>query len=169
MSDPIYHHYLAVFYLSRWAGEDGKICRFSRPYGDKVVSKRVPPQGTAFEKHLYSMHASDGPPKADMESGFMSHLDSEAADALELLEKGLPESRWESRSRSAWSRFVWAQTMRTPPDIEQLKVSVRESWREEIPHLQARYEELFPVDAPEKVLTTSPPLIRTRQIALRWQ
>jgi len=77
MSDPVDHHYLAIFYLSRWAGEDEKMCRFSRSFGEKVVQKRVSPKGTAFEEHLYSMRAPEGPPIPDMEQDFMSQLDSE--------------------------------------------------------------------------------------------
>ena len=26
------HHYLPVFYLKQWAGKDGRLCEFSRPY-----------------------------------------------------------------------------------------------------------------------------------------
>ena len=124
MSDPVDHHYLAVFYLNRWAGEDGKVCRFSRPHGDTVVSKRVSPRGTAYEEHLYSMWTPNGPPNADMEREFMSPLDSEAAEALDLLEKGLPETKWEPRLRSAWSRFVWAQSIRTPSEIVKQRAKV---------------------------------------------
>jgi hypothetical protein len=151
MSDPVDHHYLAVFYLNRWAGEDGKVCRFSRPHGDKVVSKRVSARGTGYEEHLYSMRAPDGPPIADMERDFMSRLDSEAARALDLLEQGLPESKWEQRLRSAWSRFLWAQSIRTPSEIAQLKLSVKESWCAETPGLQEAYEAERPDGAPESV------------------
>jgi hypothetical protein len=151
MSDPVDHHYLAVFYLNRWAGEDGKVCRFSRPHGDKVVSKRVSARGTGYEEHLYSMRAPDGPPIADMERDFMSRLDSEAARSLDLLEQGLPESKWEQRLRSAWSRFLWAQSIRTPSEIAQLKLSVKESWCAETPGLQEAYEAERPDGAPESV------------------
>ncbi|MWB79838.1 DUF4238 domain-containing protein [Pseudooceanicola sp. 216_PA32_1] len=151
MSDPVDHHYLAVFYLNRWAGGDDKVCRFNRPHGDRVVSKRVSPKGTAYEEHLYSMRTPDGPPIADMERDFMSRLDSEAAEALGLLEQGLPESKWEQRLRSAWSRFVWAQSIRTPSEIAQLKSSVKEAWSEATPGLQAAYEAERPEGAPESV------------------
>lgn len=151
MSDPVDHHYLAVFYLNRWAGEDGKVCRFSRPHGDKVVSKHVSARGTGYEEHLYSMRASDGPPIADMERDFMSRLDSEAARALDLLEQDLPESKWEQRLRSAWSRFLWAQSIRTPSEIAQLKLSVKEAWSAATPGLQEAYETERPEGAPESV------------------
>lgn len=151
MSDPVDHHYLPVFYLNRWLGNDGKLCRFSRPHGDKVVSKRVSPKGTAYEEHLYSMRTPNGPPIADMERDFMSRMDSEAAEALNLLEQGLREVKWERRLRSAWSRFVWAQSIRTPSEIAQLKSSVKEAWSEAIPGLQEAYEAESPEGAPESV------------------
>ncbi len=151
MCEPIDHHYLPIFYLSRWTGEDGRLCRFSRPYGERVVSKRVSPKGTAFEEHLYSMRTPDGPPSADMELRFMSRLDSEAAQALQMLEEGLPESKWERAPRSAWSRFVWSQQIRTPSEIEQLKSSVKEAWSGATPGLQEAYSRERPDDAPESV------------------
>lgn len=151
MSDPKHHHYLAVFYLSRWMGDDGRICRFSRPFGEKFEAKRVVPKGTAYEEHLYSLRQPDAPPVPEMEKGFMSRLDSEAAEALRCLEDGLLESKWESRLRSAWSRFIWAQSIRTPSEIQQLKSYVKEAWSAGIPDLQERYAELRPEDAPESV------------------
>ena len=151
MNDPIDHHYLPVFYLSRWVGTDQRVCRFNRPYGERVNAKRVVPKGTAYEKHLYSIRQPHGPPAPDMEKDFMSRMDSEAAEALQCLEDGLPEKKWGSRLRSAWSRFVWAQSIRTPSEIEQLKSSVKEAWSSAIPNLQESYSQRRHVDAPESV------------------
>ncbi len=127
------------------------MCRFSRPYGDEVVTKRVVPKGTAFEEHLYSARMPEGPPNPEMEKGFMSRVDSEAADALELLEQRLPESQWRPRLRSAWSRFVWGLSIRTPSEITQLKSTVKEAWAEATPGLQEAYEANRPEGAPERV------------------
>jgi Protein of unknown function (DUF4238) len=41
------HHYIPVFYLKQWAGADGRICEFSRPY-DRVKARRVFPDATAY-------------------------------------------------------------------------------------------------------------------------
>ena len=148
MNESVDHHYLPRFYLKRWALEDRKVCRFSRPHGDKVVSKRVSPRGTAYEEHLYSMRSSDGP-IADMERDFFSHLDSEAAKAMDLLEQGLPETEWKRRPRSAWSRFIWAQSIRTPSEVAQLKSSVKGPWSNSIPEWQEVYEAMRHDGAPE--------------------
>lgn len=128
MSDPIDHHYLARFYLSRWLGRDGLICRFSRPYAAEVKAKRVALKGTAYEPLLYR----------GIEKEFMKRLDTEAAEALALLERGLPDGQWTDASRSAWSRFVNAQRLRSPEDIIQLVSSVGEEWANVIPGLEAK-------------------------------
>jgi hypothetical protein len=125
MSEPIHHHYLPAFYLTRWAGNDGCVARFNRPYGKEVKAKRVSPKGTGFEPHLYQA----------MEKDFMAKLDTKAAEALALLERGLPEEQWTPVDRSAWSRFVHAQMLRTPEDIAQLKSSVNQEWVKAIPQL----------------------------------
>lgn len=151
MNNPIDHHYLAVFYLSRWAGDDGCICRFSRPWGHEVKTKRVVPKGTGYEEHLYSHRQPEGPPIPQMEKDFMSKLDSEAAIALGLLESNLPESHWESRFRSAWSRFIWTQFLRNPSEVAQLKSSVKEAWEAKVPGLQKVYEEQRGSHDPESV------------------
>jgi hypothetical protein len=128
MSEPIDHHYVPVFYLSRWAGTDGCVCRFGRPYGTEVKAKRVVPKGTGFEPRLYS----------SMEQDFMAKLDTEAAEALELIERALPEREWTSRIRTGWSRFLLTQLLRAPEDIAQLKSSVREEWAKRVPELEQK-------------------------------
>lgn len=140
MHEPIDHHYVPVFYLSRWRGDDGCVCRFSRPHGDEVKAKRVVPKGTAFEPRLYEIRGQPPELAQTMEKDFMAKLDSEAAEALELLESGLPEKDWISKPRSAWSRFILAQMLRTPEDIAQLKSSAKQDWAKALPELQSAYD-----------------------------
>lgn len=153
MSDPNKHHYLPQFYLDRWrSGEDNLICRFSRPYKDNFIAKRGSPKSTAYENHLYSMHSPHSPPDADMESHFLSKLDSEAALALDLLERGIPKSKWTQEQINAWSRFIWAQKFRSPDDIAQLKSLVRETWRDKLPELEGKYQAVRAEDGPENIV-----------------
>jgi hypothetical protein len=79
MNEPIDHHYVPVFYLSRWAGSDGCLCRFSRPYGNEAKPKRVVPKGTAFEPRLYETRGLPPEQAQTMEKDFMAKLDSDAA------------------------------------------------------------------------------------------
>jgi len=47
---PLYHHYLPSFYQARWVGENSKLRRFSKPYGEKSVAKWVSPQVSGGEE-----------------------------------------------------------------------------------------------------------------------
>jgi Protein of unknown function (DUF4238) len=140
MNEPIDHHYVPVFYLSRWEGSDGYLCRFSRPYGDEVKAKRVVPRGTAFEPRLYETHGLPPEQAQTMERDFMAKLDSDAAEALALLEAGLPEKEWTSATRNSWSRFLVAQMLRTPRDIAQLKSSVGQEWNKSAQKFRESYD-----------------------------
>jgi hypothetical protein len=128
MNEPIHHHYLSVFYLSRWEGSDGRICRFSRPYGDTVKAGRVAPKGTAFEPRLYETKGLPPEHAQIMETDFMAKIDNDAANALTLLEKGSSVIELSDEARNSWSRFLVAQMLRTPRDISQLKSSVEQVW-----------------------------------------
>lgn len=151
MDEPIDHHYLPVFYLSRWAGADGKVCRFLKVHGDVVKAKRVVPKGTAFEPGLYELSGLPPDRAQAMEREFMAKLDNEAAEALTLLEAMLPDQEWTSKPRSAWSRFVLTQMLRAPEDIAQLKSSVREDWSKAIPQLENIYAARRSPDMPATV------------------
>lgn len=151
MSNPVDHHYLPVFYLKRWANKDGKVFCFTRPYGNEVKGKMVSPGGTGYEPHLYSVSTLEGPPNPIMEQGFMSRLDDEAAKALKLLEQRLPETKWDPRYRSAWSRYIWAQLIRTPSEVAQLKSLIKEPSEKITPGLKEAYELNRPESAPNNV------------------
>lgn len=85
MSAPIRHHYLPVFYLARWAGPDGRLCRFHRPYRAVVVS-RLTPEHTGYEERLYSLEGGPAGQEQRIETDFMNALvDSPAAPVLEKL------------------------------------------------------------------------------------
>ncbi|HWE86327.1 MAG TPA: DUF4238 domain-containing protein [Terracidiphilus sp.] len=139
MSEPKDHHYVPVFYLSRWEGPDGCICRFSRPYGNEVKAMRVVPKGTAFEAELYRTHGLPPDQAQTMEKDFMAKIDDDAAKALTLLEKGLPGKGLTSAARNGWSRFLVTQMLRAPRDIAQLKSSVKQDWNLNAKALRERY------------------------------
>jgi hypothetical protein len=139
MNEPIDHHYVPVFYLSRWVGSDGLICRFSRPYGNEVKAKRVVPKATAFESRLYETRGLPPEQAQTMEKDFMARLDSDAAESLALLEAGITEKEWTTTVRNNWSRFLVAQMLRAPRDIAQLKSSVGQEWNKETQELRESY------------------------------
>jgi hypothetical protein len=120
MQVPLDHHYLPVFYLKRWAGEDGRLCRFSRPY-DEIKPKRVPPKKTGFVERLYETRALPREQAQQVEQHFMRHVDTFAAQALAMLENDDERIHQDSEPRSAWSCFIMSLLMRTPEDISALK------------------------------------------------
>jgi len=52
------HHYIPVFYLKQWAGDDKRVCEFSRSYV-RVKPRRTHPDGTGY---LDGLNTVDGLP-----------------------------------------------------------------------------------------------------------
>jgi hypothetical protein len=138
MSVPRKHHYLPVFYMARWAGEDGKLCQFSRPHKN-VVSHRKYPAQTGYVERLYELSGLPPEKAQGIEQGFMQRLDSLAATALRMLEEDDPRIRREPQPRSAWSCFILSLLLRTPQDITALKSGVAEEWARCIRDLETKY------------------------------
>jgi hypothetical protein len=53
MSEQRRHHYIPIFYLKQWSGEDGRICEFSKPH-DRVKPRK--PAGTAYMDGLNTVY-----------------------------------------------------------------------------------------------------------------
>ena len=141
MSEPINHHYVPRFYLSRWASANGEICRFSIPFGTKLKTDWVVPKGTAFEPHLYNFLEGSQDSSQNLELELMKQLDNDAATALEKLETEIIPVMT-SPSRKSWSKFLIAQLLRSPEDVEQLKSSVEEEWMKTEPEIQSKFEQI---------------------------
>lgn len=119
MSAPIRHHYLPVFYLARWAGQDGKVCRFHRPYRDVVVS-RLTPEHTGFEERLYSLEGAPAGQEQRIETDFMNALvDAPAAPVLEKLIARGP-AHLSNIEKSDLLRFFMSLQLRGPFAMQEL-------------------------------------------------
>jgi len=128
MSEPRDHHYLPLFYLEKWCGSDGKVCRFSRPHAGRFAAERVFPKGTAYERDLYSLPGLEPNRAQAIEKRFLAPVDSDAAIALRLLESDPKDCEWTSKLRNAWTRFLMTLFLRSPQDVKQIKISVAEEW-----------------------------------------
>jgi hypothetical protein len=117
MSEPKRHHYLPVFYLSQWAGSDGRVVRYHRPNGPTVFS-RLSPDHTGFEEGLYAL---DGAANAQMiETAFFSPIDNAAAPILgRLIARGPADLSGEQRI--LWARFVMSLQLRSPQSVAEVK------------------------------------------------
>lgn len=137
---PRKHHFAPVFYLSRWAGRDGEIEQFHKPYLSVVKVRRLPPSATGFKEDLYTLPGLAPDLAQQVESGFMQTVDSRAAEVLASMEAGYEPVT--SEARSDWTRFLLSLQLRTPSDIVGIKARVQSDWGVTVPQIQERYGEL---------------------------
>ena len=126
MELPRKHHYKPMFFLSRWAGKDGRLCEMKLING-KVVPRRRHPAGTGYIKDLYR---TDGVPEErsqDLESAFMSPLDNDAANALDKIAS---DQRLDPGDRIAWARFMLSLLYRNREGVEFIKAHMADIRRE---------------------------------------
>jgi len=164
MSTPIKHHFNPEFYLSRWTGNDGRLCQFSKPRDEIVPNRRYPSQ-TGFQERLYEM--MDQPPELaqQVESRFMQPLDTLAAEALAALEADDPIMTRDVRLRSGWSRFIMSMMLRGPEAIQGLKRGIAAQWKKSMPELEAKYAL---VRSPEDPTTLQEYLAQTERSTDGW-
>jgi hypothetical protein len=116
------HHYIPVFYLKEWAGTDGRVCEYSRPF-KAVRPRRSHPDGTGYERGLYTV--KDPRVGEYIEHVFLKITDDAAARVLRML-KALQEQEivWTSETRSAWSRFILSLMVRIPEHVKRIAAEV---------------------------------------------
>lgn len=122
MPDPIKHHFLPVFYLKRWCGDDGRLVEFSVPFKTEVKPKRVHPKGTGYIDKLYAVEGLSGHVSHAVEKSFLSPVDSRASSVLKAL---VGKVEIGPKDRKSWSHFVMTLLMRTPAEILLLKDIIR--------------------------------------------
>lgn len=120
-NNPQKHHYIPVFYLRSWAVSNGELIEYSRPYKNKLVSRRKHPTATGYSKNLYSLKGFPKEDSEQIEKLFFSPVDNDAALALQVLLKEEDQYGWNSELRSAWTRFLVSLLYRTPADLKMLK------------------------------------------------
>jgi hypothetical protein len=141
------HHYLPKFYLKRWAIYGARLCEFSRPRENKLMSQMVYPDETGFVRGLYEMRGMPGRLREQFELLFLSPVDSQAADALSVLEKSGRDILTD-RLRISWTRFLLTLMLRMPEDVADLK-ALADSFLRDDPETEARYQELRTDNDPE--------------------
>lgn len=138
MGEPLRHHYLPKFYLSRWLNSQRKVIEFRQRFG-KLKARPTSPKGTGYRPKLYSK--SGGPDPHAIEKGFMSTLDTRASKVLEKLECGLFPEQLTATERSDWSRFIMSLWMRLPSDIEMMKRCYVQEFSTPSKAEEAKYQE----------------------------
>jgi hypothetical protein len=134
------HHYIPVFYTKRWAGTDGRLCEYSRPYR-QTKPRRVHPDATGYVRGLYTIPGVPPEIAEHLERRFLLYADSAAADALNILLSDSPFITT-STPRSAWSRFMLSLMLRNPEYVARLSALVADQAEPMIAEFRARYNEL---------------------------
>jgi len=153
------HHYIPVFYLKQWAGADGRVCEFSKPY-DRVKARRVHPDGTGY---VHGLNRIPGLPPHEtdfLESYFFKLTDDLAAKALRILLSGEHTLNFSQDIKSGWSRFITSLMRRNPESVEWSMQAAKILYEQSRAELQADYalhrEPTDPTTYEEYAATHSP-------------
>ena len=125
MSQPRRHHYLPVFYLRRWVGSRGRVCRYYRPR-DRVVASDVGPDFTGYEEGLYQLDGTADPQM--IETKFFRAVDNNAAPVLESMLHEGPGALDEDKRRS-WTLFLMSMLMRSPHSLDEIGSVINDFFR----------------------------------------
>jgi hypothetical protein len=117
---PNKHHYLPVFYLKRWAGEDGRLFRYYRPH-QAVVASPIAPLNTGYEDGLYTIDGTTPEQRQVVETQFMaSAVDGPAAAVLEkMITGGVRVLTGDDRVE--FTRFLMSLEHRGPQSLKEIE------------------------------------------------
>jgi Protein of unknown function (DUF4238) len=153
MSRPLDHHHQPIFYLTGWCGPDGKVTRYWRPNGRKVVASPIAPKNTGYEPRLYSL---DGYPKDQEqvieETFFAPVVDEPASRALKVLVAGGDPSKLTNELAEAWTRFLMAARARSPDVVAMMQTLGRRNIVEALLRDPHQYEAVRRADDPPTLL-----------------
>jgi len=145
------HHYLPVFYLSQWAGTDGKVVRYYRPHRE-VVASRITPKRTGYEPGLYGLDGYAPSLNNVIEKEFMALVvDDPAAHALRVLIER-DQSKLTPELREAWTRFVMSLHVRTPAKVEYITQQAAQNLRRSLLSNPEEYDAIRTATDPPTLL-----------------
>jgi hypothetical protein len=116
------HHYIPVFYSREWAGPDGRLCEFSRPFNE-LKPRWTHPDGTGYVRGLYTVPGDEPDVSEHIERNFFRITDNGAAVVAQELRAGGPVN-WFSMDRSSWSRFIISLMLRNPEYVAKMAAEV---------------------------------------------
>jgi hypothetical protein len=140
------HHYLPVFYTKQWAGPDGRLCEFSRPY-DRVKPRMTHPTGAGYERDLYHVPGLSPANQYGVEDKFMKKVDQLACDALQILLHG-DGSEFTIETKSGWARFILSLLQRNPEKTAWAKAQWKNAYDLRMVQVEEQYDELRTPSAP---------------------
>lgn len=149
MSDPKKHHFIPQFLLAEWAVNDGKLWRFTRPYGRRIAKKLVSPAEIGYERLLYMTVGLPDEYAQQFEAAFLSKVDGRAAKTHKLLLMQDDPINWKQPDRSDWTRFIGSLLFRTPENLAAYKEAINVVLLEEDRKHREAYLRDKPADWPD--------------------
>jgi hypothetical protein len=116
------HHYIPAFYSREWAGQDGRLCEYSRPYRE-VKPQWKHPDATGYVRGLYTIPKNDPAVSEYIERHFFRITDNGAAVVAQQLRAGGPVDFF-NMDRSSWSRFIISLMLRNPEYVARMAAEV---------------------------------------------
>jgi hypothetical protein len=160
MSEPRKHHYIPVFYLKQWAGQDRQVCGY-RVQPGKIVSRRKFPDGTGYKHDLYRIDGASGLVAQEVERKFMHMVDTQANYALQKLARG-DSTLLDGKMRSGWTRFILSLLFRNPEAVSTIKRQMVGVWEGTLENMRINYGKVRYVGDP---LTFEEFVARTESVA----
>ena len=140
MNEPIDHHYVPRFYLSKWCGRDKKIHYF-RWINGKLIHNRISPKHTGFETKLYSLKHVSANEEQEIEKVLRDEVDTPASRVLnKMIEKGVGVLSEEEKS--SFTKFLISLRYRGPDSVTKLKSDGRDILLNSLAESQNEYEQL---------------------------
>lgn len=151
MSEPDKHHYLPVFYLSQWAGADGRVVRYHRPHS-AVVAHPIAPKNTGYEAGLYRLDGYVTDQCNAIEKNFMAPVvDDLGAQAMRVLIER-DQAKMTPAMRQAWTRFVMSLHVRHPVRVAQITQQAAVGLRQSLLANPEEYEAVRGANDPPTLL-----------------
>lgn len=147
METPHKHHYSPAFYLKEWTGADSRLCEYSRlicacpKVNGRIRTRCTFPDGTGYEIDLYRVEGLPETEAHSVETVFMGMVDTDAKRALDKIISG-DTTPWDSKMRSAWTRFILSLVFRNPEAVHLIETVMSEIWKTATADLQVDYEKL---------------------------
>ncbi|MGJ5051822.1 DUF4238 domain-containing protein [Bradyrhizobium oligotrophicum] len=141
------HHYIPSLYTRAWAGADGRLCEYARPYRE-VKPQWKHPDATGYVRGLYTVPRNDPTVSEYIERQFFKVTDDQAAPVLQRMRAG-EQINWDSQCRSAWSRFVISLMLRNPEYVARMAAEVLGFFDPNNEEAEKRYQEIRRQDDPE--------------------
>jgi hypothetical protein len=144
---PHKHHFIPAFYLKQWAGPDGMLIEWSRPYKQVMPISRHP-NATAFQYDLYTFHNLLPDSRQLFEQAFLQSTDDLASQALtRILERQM--DTLDDLRKSGWARFLMTLRFRHPDVVAEVRAGITALWKNHGRFTKTQYELARSADDPE--------------------